>query len=210
MTNSSLVLTGKIFSLQSPRDPCRRALSKTKLNTATSPDLQAMGQEKGGKILLLKKKKKSSPNKPTKTQGHQSDTTEPAKYIVCSYRLRATYRLGRQALLHVGSGSGRCEPCGHLCRSQAHPGITQKIHFICSFQVWHFWREQGDYKVRRKNQFLHLSSYTTRPGFVCFVCFCVKWESIHLELVSFRALRWAIPLSQGLHGFLLASVWICS
>lgn len=58
MTNSSLVLTGKIFSLQSPRDPCRRALSKTKLNTATSPDLQAMGQEKGGKILLLKKKKK--------------------------------------------------------------------------------------------------------------------------------------------------------
>ena len=160
-------------------------------------------KRKGRAYYCWKKKKKGTPNKQKNPQGCKSDTRDQAKHILCIYRLNTTYRLGHQALLHIRWGG--CVFDSHLCRSRAHPDITQKIHFICSFQVWHIWREQGGYKVHLKNQFLCLTIYTC-PGFTCFVCFCIKWESIHLELLSFWAPCWAIPLSQGLRGFPLASV----
>lgn len=58
--------------------------------------------------------------------------------MLCPYRpADATYRLGSRALLHLGCGSS----ISYNLLLRRSSGLIQKIHFIFSFSVWHFWRE---------------------------------------------------------------------
>lgn len=131
-------------------------------------------REKGEKNLLWILK---SPK-----QGLISDIAEQAKYILCSYRIDATYHLCLQALFHLRCHSSVAD--SHLCRNWTFPRVIQKIHFIFSFCVWHFWREQGSSRVHLKNWFLDLIIYTTCPRFHMFALAFVLNRSIALEPVT--------------------------
>lgn len=160
-------------------------------------------RQKGKKYHCEKKK---FPH--TKQQAHKWHNSRPAKYtqhIRCSHRLDATYCLGLGAWFH-----GRCSSCvsySHLFRSWTLPGTTQKIHSFFSFCVWHFWKEQGVTKCIWETDSYAFLFMQGAPGFMCFVCSCVKRKYsfgagvIRGPVLSYSFITWWYGFHEPLCGF---------
>lgn len=142
-------------------------------------------QERRGKTTDV-----SQPIAKTKATDQQADQGA----MLCPHRpADATYRLGSRALLHLGCGSS----ISYNLLLRRSSGLIQKIHFIFSFSVWHFWREYGLFRERifdlKKKGSLYVLLYLYNKLCVSFILFvfllngrswCHLWPHTELLLIT--------------------------
>ena len=162
----SLAPTEIMFNCNVQRIHVGEAISKLwwhqhKLNK-NNPSFQKQNKKEGVKTTDV-----SQPIAKTKATDQQAGQGA----MLCPYRpADATYRLGSRALLHLGCGSYISY---NLLRRRS-SGLIQKIHFIFSFSVWHFWRE---YRLFRESIFDFFFFLKKVP-----MCFCIYTTNSGLHL----------------------------